>query len=144
MKKLLVIIILLVSFVLYFCKGKEQNSGVDPKLIHGKWQIYVSPEDKKKMKTGMQKLFFVFRKDGTGVFYYYNIDFKTGSQYARRDREFKYEILDRKIKIHWIENKRTDLWPFSLREKNTFLILSDPTPGNTITYALQRVDDNEE
>ncbi len=143
MKKVIIIKILIFSLLIVFsCKKKQVK--VDPKLIIGKWQVYISKAEKAKLKTGMQKLFFVFKKDGTGVFYYYNVDFKSGNQYARKDKEFKYEVYKKDIKIIWLEKKQTVIWPYSLKENNTFLLLSDPTPGYAITYALQRVKNQEE
>ncbi len=141
-KKNILIIAIVLSFAVLYCDAKSEK--INPELIYGKWQIYTSPEDLKKLKTGMQKLFFVFRKDGTGVFYYYNVNYKSGTQSFRKDKKFKYEILPDRLKITWLENKQTVYWPYSLKEENKFLVLSDPTPGYAITYALQRVENNEE
>jgi hypothetical protein len=132
--KILITIPIILS--LFYCKKKSLN----PELIIGRWIIHVSQEELNQLKTGRQKIFFLFNTDNSGLFYYYNIDYQTGNQYARKNKYFSYSLHHDHIEIKWKEDSVTNKWPYSLKENNKLLVISDPSPGGQ-TYVLERTTD---
>ncbi len=141
MKRKHVIFILFLISILMFasCKNKKINQS---QLIYGKWKLFISEEEERQMRTGKQMFVFVFNRDHSGLFYYYNIDYSTGSQYARKNKKFNFKIVGENIEMNWQDDNSTDRWPFSFREENKYLILSDPSPGGQ-TFVLERASAEE-
>ena len=133
------ILVFISVLILFGCKIKNSRQS---QLIYGKWKIFISEEEERRMQTGKQMFFFVFNRDHSGLFYYYNVDYSTGSQYARKNKNFKFKIVGENIEMNWQDDNSTDRWPFSFREENKYLILSDPSPGGQ-TFVLERASAEE-
>ena len=135
MKKIAVLFILVSVF--YGCKGKKNNVADNGKHLIGSWELYVSEADLQRMKKGRQKMFIEFKKQGKGIFYYYNIDYRTGTEYNRKDQYFKYTVQGNKIKIKWLKGsivEKVDIWPFSLHKKNKMLAITDSSREQTMIF----------
>jgi hypothetical protein len=128
-------VILFFTVIFISCSRKEIE--VSNKHILGLWIIKISDADRQRMKTGMQKFFFLFKKNKIGSFYYYNVDFSTGTQYARKDKRFKYRLKKEVIEITWEDDNSVVNWPYTFYKNNSELVISDPSPGGQ-TYALER------
>jgi hypothetical protein len=125
--------------MVFSCKQKKTDN---TQLVYGRWKIFTSEDDERRMQTGKQKIFFLFNRDGSGLFYYYNVDYSTGNQYARKNKHFRFKVTQDFLEMNWLDDNSTDRWPFSFREENKLLVLSDPTPGGQ-TFVLERSANDE-
>ncbi len=132
-------IIIICCITAFGCKTRSQSNIKKKKILIGHWKLYTTAADRRMMRGGRQEIHWVFRKNNSGLFYYYIIDYSTGTEESRTNKDFKYKIFNDEIEIIWNTTKKKDIMSYSFQENNGLLVISSRSIQRK-TYVFQRVN----